>query len=127
MTTKFTEEEMAVIRPIMKAYKWDNYNFLRQAALMGTNMIMTSLAVADPNSPLSKSLEPILKPFAELVEQHFEGKEEEIRSKLDPAILKKAEEDAALINQSREVFKKHDRRGPKSDPPTRGRHSPHPD
>jgi hypothetical protein len=49
------------------------------------------------------------------------------KSQIDPALLQQAVQDAKLIAKGKEFFERHNRRGPKSDPPTRGRHSIHPD
>ena len=95
---------------------------MRQSVLMGTQVLLMQAAFTNPSFSLTKIVTPYASAiFDKKTIKRIETKMEQLKSQMDPSVLKEASEQASALNESVKSFKEHNKRGRPSKPRKRGR------
>src|SRR5437773_2362246 len=122
LCANFTDEEMRVIKQVQRLYKFNQSQLVRASVGTGISVLLIQALTMSEKSPLVQALRPVLeKVFDKKKMKEIEQAIEKIKNE-HPELVKKSEEDGKILNESVNVFRKHNKRGaPKRSSRKRGR------
>jgi hypothetical protein len=123
--TKFTEDELRIIDQACVKYKTNRSQIIREFLKLGLKIDEYSEIITNPNSPMTKTVSPIIKTiFNKKIMKKIEKEIEKKESKIPTDVKQKAINAIHNTNAKFRVFEKHNPVGaPSQKPGKRGRPS----